>query len=89
MSEFDLVEEHPKEVGFSQFERIVLAAKRAKDIHNLNRTSLVDTHHKAAYTALLELQQGMITPVYREEVPEEELETAQELEDSPDETEST
>ncbi len=65
----ELVEEYPREYELTQFEKIQVAAKRAKDLHNANKTPLVEVPRTAAYTALEELKEGMIRTVYREEEP--------------------
>ena len=38
----ELVEEYPREYELTQFEKIQVAAKRAKDLHNANKTPLVE-----------------------------------------------
>ena len=73
MSYLDLVEDYPKERQMTQFERILLAAKRAKDIHDHNKASLVDNHLTAPYLALQELQYGMIELAYSEEEPVDQI----------------
>lgn len=79
-----LIEEYPREYTVTQFEKIIITAKRAKDIHNLGKTPLVDTEHKAGYLALEELQKGKILPVYRAEDPVQALPAAQEDDDDDD-----
>ena len=63
----ELVEEFPREYERTQFEKIKVAAKRAKDLHNSQRAALVDSNRTAPYVALEELSSGMIKIVYREE----------------------
>lgn len=65
----ELVEEYPRDYELTQFEKIQVAAKRAKDLHNANKTPLVETGRTAPYTALEELKEGVIRTVYREEEP--------------------
>lgn len=67
MSYLELVEEFPKSPELTQFEKILVAAKRAKDLHDHDKIELVHIHFTAPYTALQELKQGMIRPVYRDE----------------------
>jgi len=67
MSYLDLVEEFPKEPEITQFEKILVAAKRAKDLHDHDKVELVTDHFTAPYMALQELREGYIRPVYREE----------------------
>jgi DNA-directed RNA polymerase subunit K/omega len=63
----ELVEEFPKEPKITQFEKIIVAAKRAKDLHDHDKIELAHTHFTAPYTALQELNEAIILPVYREE----------------------
>ncbi|HEX9844506.1 MAG TPA: hypothetical protein VGC20_17235 [bacterium] len=67
MSYLELVEEFPKEPELTQFEKILVAAKRAKDLHDHDKVELVYNHFTAPYSALQELKEGIIMPVYREE----------------------
>lgn len=69
MNNPELVEEFPREYERTQFEKIKVAAKRAKDLHNSQKTPLVDSGRTAPYVALEELNSGMIKMVYREEEP--------------------
>ncbi len=69
MSYLDLVEEFPKNPEITQFEKIIIAARRAKDLHDHGRVSLVENHHTAPYLALQELRDEIIMPTYREEEP--------------------
>ena len=71
MSYLDLVEEFPRNPEMTQFEKILLAAKRAKDLHNDDRAPMSVAHHTASYTALQELRSGLILPVYADSEPEE------------------
>jgi len=80
----DLIEEFPRNPGYTQFEKILVAAKRAKDLHEEDRAPLAHNHLTAAYTALQEYKEGAILPTYREEQPvpliEEEPEDSEEEE---------
>ena len=69
MSYLDLVEEFPINPTLTQFEKILIAVKRAKDLHEEDKVQLVFNHHTPPYLALQEIRDGMITPVYREEEP--------------------
>jgi len=79
-----LVEEFPKEPKITQFEKIIVAAKRAKDLHDHDKVELAHDHFTAPYAALQEMNEGMIHPVYREEEPavllEDDSEDAEEEE---------
>lgn len=63
----ELVEEYPREFKMTQFEKIIVASKRAKDMHNQDKAPLVLSDRKIPYVALEELQEDMIKVVYREE----------------------
>jgi DNA-directed RNA polymerase subunit K/omega len=63
----ELVEEFPKEPKLTQFEKILVAARRAKDLHDHDKVELAHNHFTAPYTSLQELKEGIILPVYREE----------------------
>ncbi len=64
-----LVEEFPREYEHTQFEKIKVTARRAKDLHNSQKTPLVDSNRSAAYVALEEYNQGKIRTVYKQEEP--------------------
>lgn len=61
-----LVEEYPREFTMTLFEKIIMASKRAKDLH-LGKIPLVSSLHKEPYQAILEIREGMIDLVYRDE----------------------
>ncbi len=71
MNPMQLVEEFPREYELTQFEKVLVAARRAKDLHNIGKAPLLETHHKSPYTALAELKAKKIIPAYREEEPPE------------------
>ena len=62
-----LVETFPRDYEITQFEKVKVAAKRAKDLHNVQKTPLVDSHRKSAYVALEEFNAGMINTIYKED----------------------
>lgn len=83
MSYLGLVEEFPKEPKLTQFEKILVAARRAKDLHDHDKVELVHDHFTAPYIALQELKEGIILSVYREDeappaLPEDDSEDADE-----------
>jgi DNA-directed RNA polymerase omega subunit len=78
MSYLKLVENYPKIVEMTQFEKVLIAAKRAKDLHNGGKVPLIETERKPAYAALEELREGAILRIYREEEPEQIPAPAQE-----------
>ena len=69
MSYLDLIEEFPREPKITQFEKILIAARRAKDLHDHDKIELVHSHLTAPYTALQELRLGMIHAAYAPEEP--------------------
>ncbi len=69
MSYLKLVENYPRVTEITQFEKVLVAAKRAKDLHNGGKVPLIETEHKPAYAALEELRDGAILRIYREEEP--------------------
>jgi len=69
ISYLDLVEEYPREPVYTQFEKILMASKRAKAIHNEDKAPLVPELHKSSYLALAEIKAGFINLVYREDEP--------------------
>jgi DNA-directed RNA polymerase omega subunit len=73
MSYLDLVEEYPREYEMTQFEKVLVAAKRAKDLHLGKAAQLVPSEHKHPYMALEELKETAITIAYREEEPKAAL----------------
>jgi DNA-directed RNA polymerase subunit K/omega len=67
LSYLDLVEEFPKEPTMTQFEKILVTARRAKDLHDHDKVELAHDHFTAPFSALQELKEGFIRLVYREE----------------------
>jgi len=67
MSYLDLIEEYPRDPKLTQFEKILLAAKRAKDLHDHDKISLADDHFTSPYLALQEIKEGKINLTYSEE----------------------
>lgn len=78
----ELVEEFPREFKTTQFEKIVVAAKRAKHLHNEDRAPMVLSDRKAGYVALQELKEDKIRVVYPESETVEKIgEEREETED--------
>jgi DNA-directed RNA polymerase subunit K/omega len=71
MSDPTLIEEYPRDATLTQFEKILVATKRAKDLHRGTKMPLVDVEHKDTYLALAELKEHKIRASYREEEPSE------------------
>ena len=83
MSYLDLVEEYPREPELTQFEKVIIAARRAKDLHNSDKIPMADNHLTSGFLALQELRDGKIRPVYNTE--ESTLEVAMDDSDEDDE----
>ncbi|MBI3992420.1 MAG: DNA-directed RNA polymerase subunit omega [Candidatus Lambdaproteobacteria bacterium] len=73
MSDLDLVEDYPREFEMTQFEKVLLAARRAKDLHVGRAAQLVPSTHKHPYMALEEIKEQAIALEYREEALPEAL----------------
>jgi DNA-directed RNA polymerase subunit K/omega len=71
MTTLSLVEEYPKDTQLTQFEKVLVAAKRCKDLHKGTRAPLIDSERKDTYIALEELKTGSIHASYQEEEPSE------------------
>ena len=72
MSYLDLVEAHTKDYKVTLFEKVIMAAKRAKALH-AGRTPLVDSLHKESYVALEEIREEKVYLAYRDEDSYDEL----------------
>ncbi|MEE8394744.1 MAG: DNA-directed RNA polymerase subunit omega [bacterium] len=73
MKNEDLVEEYPREYETTQFEKVLVSAQRAKDIHRGHKQPLVESERKAPYVALEEYNEDIIHLVYHEEEPPEAI----------------
>lgn len=73
MSYLDLVEEYPREPELTQFEKILVAARRAKDLHNSDKIPMADNHITSGYLALQELRDGKILRTYQQDEPTLEI----------------
>ena len=72
MSYLELVEEYPKVYKTTLFEKVLMAAKRAKALHG-GKMPLLSSLHKDTYLALEEIQNEKIRLAYREEEPPQAL----------------
>lgn len=70
MSYLELVEEYPKDYKSTLFEKVLMAAKRAKALHN-GKMPLLPSIKKDTYLALEEAKQSMIVLAYRDEEPQQ------------------
>lgn len=76
MSYLDLVENYPREYEITQFEKVLLAVARAKDLHTGKAVQLVPSTHKHPYMALEEAKEKAIALDYKidadaEAIPED------------------
>jgi DNA-directed RNA polymerase omega subunit len=71
MTYLSLIEEYPKDAEVTQFEKVLVAARRAKDLHRGTKVPLLETEHKDTYIALEEIRAKKIYSSYREEEPTE------------------
>jgi DNA-directed RNA polymerase omega subunit len=81
MTNLNLVEEYPKDAKLTQFEKVLVAAKRAKDLHKGTKVPLLETEHKDTYIALEEMRAQKILSSYREDDTAELLAPAVEEEE--------
>lgn len=72
MTYLELVEEYPRDYKVTLFEKVLMAAKRAKALHN-GKMPLVASMRKDTYLALEEARHEMIRLAYREEELPQEL----------------
>jgi DNA-directed RNA polymerase subunit K/omega len=86
MSNFlDLVEEFPKHPEYTQFEKIIITAKRAKALHNEDKAPSFLSDHTAPYLALQELKEDRVRLVYREAPAAALIESEEDVEESEEE----
>ena len=64
----DLVENYPRDPEMTQFEKVLAAAKRAKSLHNEDLVPYVHEYQTAGYTAIGEINTGLVKVIYKEEV---------------------
>lgn len=67
MSYLDLVENYPREYKMTQFEKVLVAVRRAKDLHTGKAAQLLPSDHKHPYMALEEIKEESIGLLYLEE----------------------
>lgn len=72
MSYLELVEEYPRDYKATLFEKVLMAAKRAKALH-AGKMPLLSSLHKDTYLALEEIRNGKLNLAYREEELPQEL----------------
>ena len=54
------MEEHHKDDGINLFEKVLVTAKRAKTIYELDEEERLDLEHKPTFQAILETNEGRI-----------------------------
>ena len=64
------MEEHNKQDGINLFEKVLVTAKRAKTIYEMDEEEKLDLEHKPTFQAILETNEGRIRyqrPIYEDE----------------------
>jgi len=64
------MEEHSKQVGINLFEKVLVTAKRAKTIYEMDEEEKLELEHKPTFQAILETNEGRIR--YQRPIPEDE-----------------
>ena len=64
------MEEHNKQDGINLFEKVLVTAKRAKTIYEIDEEEKLDLEHKPTFQAILETNEGRIR--YQRPISEDE-----------------
>jgi len=64
------MEEHSKQVGINLFEKVLVTAKRAKTIYEMDEEEKLELEHKPTFQAILETNEGRIR--YQRPISEDE-----------------
>ena len=64
------MEEHGKQDGINLFEKVLVTAKRAKTIYEMDEEEKLDLEHKPTFQAILETNEGRIR--YQRPISEDE-----------------
>ena len=64
------MEEHNREDGINLFEKVLVTAKRAKTIYEMDEEEKLDLEHKPTFQAILETNEGRIR--YQRPISEDE-----------------
>ena len=64
------MEEHNKQHGVNLFEKVIVTAKRAKTIYEMDEEEKLELEHKPTFQAILETNEGRIR--YQRPIPEDE-----------------
>ena len=78
-----LVEEHSQATPINLFEKVLITAKRAKSLYELDEPTKASLAHKPTFQAILETNEGSIVPLTAGQVQE-----ATEAEDAAESAES-
>ena len=65
------MEEHNKQDGVNLFEKVLVTAKRAKTIYEMDEEEKLDLEHKPTFQAILETNEGRIR--YQRPISEDEV----------------
>jgi DNA-directed RNA polymerase subunit K/omega len=64
------MEEHSKQDEINLFEKVLVTAKRAKTIYEMDEEEKLELEHKPTFQAILETNEGRIR--YQRPIPEDE-----------------
>ena len=64
------MEEHNKQDGINLFEKVLVTAKRAKTIYEMDEEEKLELEHKPTFQAILETNEGRIR--YQRPISEDE-----------------
>lgn len=64
------MEEHSKQDEINLFEKVLVTAKRAKTIYEMDEEEKLELEHKPTFQAILETNEGRIR--YQRQIPEDE-----------------
>ncbi len=64
------MEEHNRQDGINLFEKVLVTAKRAKTIYEMDEEEKLDLEHKPTFQAILETKEGRIR--YQRPITEDE-----------------
>jgi DNA-directed RNA polymerase subunit K/omega len=67
---FKFMEEHSKQDEINLFEKVLVTAKRAKTIYEMDEEEKLELEHKPTFQAILETNEGRIR--YQRPIPEDE-----------------
>ena len=65
-----LVEEHRSDASINLFEKVLITAKRAKSLYELDEPAKAALGHKPTFQAILETNEGSIVPLRAGQTPE-------------------